>query len=174
MPRLPIPPIRIEGNIAYVPLTRGYEAIIDAADVPLVSGIRWFVSIKKHTEYAWSWVRADSGRYQIIMHRELLSAAPGTEVDHKNHNGLDNRKENLRIATTSENRRNSLLQTRRNGRLKGAGWHKHSKKWRGYIALDGKQKSLGYFHSEQEAHDAYVLAAKSHWGEWMCDGASVG
>lgn len=94
--------IRVEGEIAYVQLTRGQEAIIDKADVPLVIGASW--NVIPHPSggfYARSSPRSSSPAE--YMHRLITNAPKGKEVDHINHNTLDNRRANLRVGSHAAN-----------------------------------------------------------------------
>jgi len=83
-------------------------------------------------------------------------------VDHIDMNRSNNRIENLREATNSQNQANTL--PRIAGRLKGAS--QFNGKWRAKIKVRGKYVFLGYFATEQEAHDAYKLAAAEHFGDF--------
>ena len=77
--------IRVDGNIAYVPLTHGYEAIIDAADVPLVEGLNWLAHLAGRTVYA----RCASGSPKVYLHRFIMRPADDMCVDHISGDGLD-------------------------------------------------------------------------------------
>lgn len=92
--------IRIEGDVAYVELTKGHEAIIDAVDVPLIKLQSWHI-----IPSTWGGYYARSGRVGY-MHRFILGAHKGQDVDHINNNGLDNRRANLRIGNRSQNMQN--------------------------------------------------------------------
>jgi len=93
--------IRIEGDRAFVQLSRGYEAIIDAADVPLIGKRSWFVIPNGTGGF---YARASDRSY---MHRVLTGAPLGTEVDHLNRDTLDNRRANLPVGTHQANMLNS-------------------------------------------------------------------
>ena len=85
-----IRPIRVEGNVAFVPLTKGYEAVIDAVDVPLVDGRRWFATVIRrrdgsiYTVYATRTDVSDGRKHNVHMHRVIVSNAHGLDVDHIN------------------------------------------------------------------------------------------
>lgn len=91
--------IRVEGNIAYVPLTHGHEAIIDACDASLVDAFNWYARVRPHTVYAVRTTRSGMVKRDSRMHRAIMGDPDGFEVDHINGNGLDNRRDNLRLAT---------------------------------------------------------------------------
>jgi hypothetical protein len=86
-------------GVVSLPLSRGKCALIDESDVALVSGRRWHAMPSNVTWYA----RSSDGVY---LHRLLTECPDGLEVDHVNHNGLDNRRANLRVCTHTENMRN--------------------------------------------------------------------
>lgn len=105
--------IRIEGNTAFVPLTKGYEAMIDASDVGLVEGYSWQAFVRPRKAggyfpiYAMAYtLRNDGPRQRLLMHRVINPTPQGMVVDHINGDGLDNRRHNLRTATSNQNSRN--------------------------------------------------------------------
>jgi hypothetical protein len=137
-------------------------AIVDDADYPAVSAARWYAHRGARTWYA---VR--SNNHALLMHRILIDAPRGSEVDHWNGNGLDNRRSNLRLSTKSTNQQNSAKQRRVcRSRFKGVCWSKSAKKWVAYIKLDGRQQHLGCFAEELEAAHAYDSAARRLFGEF--------
>lgn len=157
-------PIRVEGNIAYIPLTKGYEAIIDAADVSLVERWNWAARVKPNAVYAFRTSQRNGKKSDIKLHRFILSAPADLDVDHINGNGLDNRRENIRLATPSENMRNRGPNCRNTSGFKGVSFHKLTAKWESRIWSEGKQVVLGYFDTPELAHDAYVEAARRYHG----------
>ena len=82
----------------------------------------------------------------------------GMDIDHINGNKIDNRIENLRLVTRRQNQQNR--KNHRAGRLVGASYHKGYNDWQSYIAIDKNQIWLGYYKTEQEAHEAYKIACK--------------
>lgn len=166
MPRIPLRPIRIQGSIACVPLTRGYEAVIDVDDVSLVEGCNWSARVTPRSVYA---ARADySGpeRRTIYLHRTLMGEPEGLEVDHRDGDGLNNRRANLREATRSQNQHNRRIRTDISSGFKGVYWNKRGQKWRAFIRINGKEKHLGYFTTPEEAHAAYCAASDKYHGEF--------
>lgn len=159
MAKKAIRPIRIEGNVAYVPLTQGYEAIIDAEDVPLVDGCNWFALVKPNTVYAVRSKHFGGERRASKMHRVLLACAPGLEVDHADGNGLNNRRDNLRPATIPQNRRNAKMRSDNSSGKKGVNWDAQARKWRARIMVDGKSRFLGVFRDLDDAAKAYAKAS---------------
>lgn len=152
--------IRIDGNLAYVPLTKGYEAVIDAADVHLVNMWNWRVEIKGSTIYATRNQRFEGKMIGVRMHRHIMGYPPGLEIDHKNGDGLDNRRSvNLRTATTSQNQHNQKIRIDNASGLKGVNWENRRSKWRAQIKLNRKMHHLGYFETPEQAHAAYCDAS---------------
>ena len=98
------------------------------------------------------------------MHRELLGLLPGELVDHINHNGLDNRRGNLRRCTKVQNAANSRKRAGLSSSFKGVSWHKSLGYWNAYICRGKTKKHLGWFKSEEEAAAAYARAAKRRFG----------
>lgn len=152
-------PIRIEGDIAYVPLTKGYEAVIDAADVPLVEGKNWRALEARRPDGSLRTVYAvRSGG--VYMHRVLMSAPDGMDVDHKDGDGLNCRKRgsvgNLRLASRSQNLRNSRCHFDNASSAKGVCWHGASRKWMARIRADDRDNYIGIFRCKAAAQIAYA------------------
>ena len=101
------------------------------------------------------------------MHREILNLTLGNKlrVDHKNCNGLDNQKQNLRFATKSQNGMNQKIRMG-TSKYKGVSWHKNRNKWAVWICNNGKRQYLGYFTNEVDAAQAYDRKAKELFGEY--------
>lgn len=164
--------IRIDGHFAYVPLTQGYEAIIDADDVHLVEKWNWAAQVtrKRNGEigniYAFRKSKIMNAAKRIYMHRVVFNAPIGMEVDHINGYGLDNRKSNLRSATRAQNAKNQGLSIANTSGIKGVYWHKPSKKWRAIIRSNGKQITIGNYPSLEGAREAYRSASLRLHGEF--------
>ena len=92
------------------------------------------------------------------MHRLILGAKEGQCVDHINGDPLDNRKENIRICTLSQNSQNRRQRKDNTSGLKGVSWAKREKKWVSYIRSGGKHLWLGYFNDKNDAAKAYDKA----------------
>jgi hypothetical protein len=158
--------IRIFGDVAYVPLTQGYEAIIDAADVPLLDGFNWASVVKRGSVYARRKDYTGNKHSTIYLHRVLMGDPDGLQVDHYDSDGLNNRRDNLRIATASQNMHNRRISRNNTSGFKGVHRNKVLGKWAASIMTNRKRKHLGFFTSPEEAHAAYCRASEKYHGEF--------
>ncbi len=143
-----------------IPLTQGKIAIVDSSDYERLAQFRWFAERRKNTYYASrNYVRSDGKRRVLRMHCAILGEPL---VDHRNGDGLDNRRSNLRPASRQENGANAVRSSRNASGFKGVSWHKQTGKWRAYIG----NKSLGLYDDPCEAARAYDAAAKKQFGEF--------
>jgi len=139
-----------------IPLTRGKFAVVDAED---------YLRLSEGTDRNFYAVRKAGGK-SIKMHRQIMNAPDHLVVDHIDHNGLNNRKENLRICTFAENCRNLRASRHKSSKYKGVHWHKRNHKWAAQITCDHKTHHLGYFGDEIDAAMAYDRAARKYHGEF--------
>lgn len=102
----------------------------------------------------------------VLMHRLILDAPPGIGVDHIDGNGLHNTRDNLRLANQSQNNMNSRPRKNVSSRYKGVGFHRRVGFWYASIAIDGKNRTIGYFETERQAAEAYNVEAIKHFGEF--------
>lgn len=124
----------------------GREMLFDAEDFDLVSKYTWRIrAYTKNLEYA----RSSKGN----AHRYIMNNPIGMMIDHKNGNGLDNRKLNLRIVTGQINQHNRHAS-------RGYYWNKQAKKWKSQIRANNTTIFLGYYKTEDEARAAYLQAKK--------------
>ena len=159
--------IIVEGSIAYVPLTQGLVAVIDAEHAHLVEGENWFACRNRNAFYACRNSPTKGGkRGRIYMHRVLLEAPDGLYADHIDGDGLNNRSRNLRLATLTENSRNRRTCSANTSGFKGVRWDKRKAKWLSRIWAEGKRAHLGYFDTPEEAHAAYCAASEEYHGEF--------
>ncbi|HUT46458.1 MAG TPA: AP2 domain-containing protein [Sedimentisphaerales bacterium] len=145
-----------------IPLTRGLFAVVDAEDYLWLSRYTWFAEGTDKNFYA---VRKAGGK-SVKMHRQIMNAPDHLVVDHIDHNGLNNRKENLRICTFAENCRNLRASRHKSSKFKGVHWHKRNKKWAAQVTCDHKTHHLGYFGDEIDAAKAYDRAARKYHEEF--------
>lgn len=160
--------IRIEGNIAFVTLTKGYTAVIDAADAPLVGAWNWCAMVKNHTVYARrpGAMDANGNRQTIMMHRVIMNPHDDLQIDHRDGNGLNNRRTNMRVSTNSQNQHNQRTRDDNTSGFKCVNWHKHTGKWQARIMLNGKRHHLGVHATPEAAHKAYCDASTRMHGEF--------
>ena len=159
-------PIRVVGDIAIVPLTRGYEAVISLADLPIVERFNWCVIVAPTKVYATRTECGNGEKRYIYMHRAILNAPPGVLVDHRDGDGLNNQRSNLRFATFGENARNQRISKQNASGFKGVSWHTKGKRWVAQIKHEGEVIYLGGFTDPAEAHAAYCKASAIYHGEF--------
>lgn len=144
----------------YIQLTQGKQALVDKADFEWLSQWKWYY-IKDG--YA---VRSDysQGRTprQVKMHRQIMNEPEGLQVDHKNTNKLDNRRENLRVATVNQNQQNSSLPKNNTSGYKGVSKPRRGLGWIASI----QRQYLGYYKTPEEAALAYNIEATKRFGEF--------
>lgn len=150
------------------PLTLGQVAVVDSDDFQALSKHSWQAFPHKSAGfYAGRCVRVPGTKKHrmIYMHREITGAKKGFQVDHVDHDGLNNRKSNLRACVSFQNQGN-----RRSGphtsKYKGVILFRRLNLWRAQIKIKGFVKSLGYYHSEKQAALAYNKAAENYFGEF--------
>jgi hypothetical protein len=146
-----------------IKLTWGKWAIVDAEDYGRLSQYRWCAVEEGRNWYARTF-RRDG--WPLAMHRLILDAPKGLFVDHIDHNGLDNRRENLRLCTRLENLRNARPSRGGSSKYKGVNWCKIRKKFRARITHNKKRIYLGYFENEIDAAKAYDKKAVELFGEF--------
>ena len=147
----------------------GRVAFIDDEDHALISAYRWHVEERRCPNgrvagpYASTKVRQDGREVRIGMHA-LITGFPMT--DHRDGNGLNNQRSNLRPASKAQNNYNQRPQAGTSSAYKGVSWHKRDSKWQAEIKVGGMRRFLGYFTSEEEAANAYANAAMEIQGDY--------
>ena len=137
----------------------GAVALVDDGDWPLVAGIAWRGLIDRRSrEIVYAIARIDG--QTVYLHRLLMGALPGEEVDHEDGDGLNNRRGNLRLATHAQNLANQAPQSGRSSRFKGVSWYTRSGRWRATAA----RRHVGFFDDEEDAARAYDAAARAAFG----------
>lgn len=150
-----------------VPLSQGKVAIIDDEDAFRILVHKWYAHIDTNgCLYAVRTIKRDGRNTMQRMHRVIANAPPGALVDHINGDGLDNRRSNLRVCSTSQNGHNRPKTSRNSTGYKGVSWHKRYRKFAANICHERKQYSLGRFDSKEDAARAYDEAARILHGEF--------
>lgn len=151
-----------------------HEVLYDDEDWELIKDHQWWlkVSILKdgskilyahaHNKY----IDPDILQSTIIMHRVVTEAPDGLNVDHINHNGLDNRKTNLRLVTFQQNIFNTRGWSKSTSKYKGVSWDTAKSKWAVNIRCNGKDVFLGFFCNEDHAAQVYDLHAMKLFGKF--------
>ena len=154
-----------------IKLTQGKYALVDDEDFEKVNQYKWCASCTNGYCRASRSIRKTNGKWtRQLMYRYIIDVPEGMDIDHRNHNTLDNRKCNLRICTHGENQMNRKIQQQRktSSQFKGIHWRKTAKKWEVRIGLNGKRICLGSFNNEIMAAKAYDKKAKELYGKFAC------
>ncbi len=148
----------VEKDYARLPLTKGKYAVIDIKDIELVTPYQWYFDGK------YAATNLPEGRGKLRLHRLLINPETGLVTDHINGDRLDNKRNNLRMCSSSANNQNRP-NNNKNG-YRGITWNKRRKKWVAQISIDNKNKGLGYFITKEEAAEAYNAVASKLHGEF--------
>ncbi len=138
-----------------------FEVLFDREDYNRIKNIRWGINVLKSGIYCTGVVGYGKDRHVTKMHRLIMSYPENLFVDHKNRNGLDNRKSNLRNATLVQNAGNAL---HKSGKPRGV--YKWFNRYKAVIQHENKAIHLGMFSTEDEASDAYKKASRELRGEF--------
>lgn len=149
-----------------VPLTQGYCALVDDADFDRVMAAGpWQATPSRGGRvYAQRHVRRRDGRKTSQKLHTFLTGWP--EVDHRNGDGLNNRRENLRRVSRTQNNANARLRKDSTSGFKGVSWQKRDRTWYARIVVSGQRRFLGCFRTAEEAARAYDAAARELFGEF--------
>ncbi len=151
---------------AIVQLTKGQVTVIDASDVPVIAPMRWCaLEVKPGKFYAVTHGHSSSGRRTLIfMHRYLLEAESGVDVDHRDRDGLNNRRNNIRLASRSMNMANKGISPLNTSGYRGV--QKDHHKWKAVIKINRKRIHIGSFASAEDAARAYDAKAVELFNEF--------
>ncbi|MHC4596729.1 MAG: HNH endonuclease [Planctomycetota bacterium] len=145
-----------------IPLTQGQFAIVDAEDYDRLAQHKWCAAKGRDTFYA----HRGNGGTTVSMHRVIMRAPKDMMCDHRNHNGLNNRKSNLRLCTSAQNQYNKRPKKGSTSIYKGVLLRSDCKRWRAKIGFKGKRIHLGDFANEIQAAMAYDDKAIELFGEF--------
>lgn len=155
-----------------IPLTQGKLATVDAADYEWLNRWKWYAQLDKKRN-RWYAKRSEwiAGKRRFFaMHRCISNAPIGVQVDHRDGNGLNNRRGNLRPATNQQNGCNRGPNSNNTSGHKGVSWYKRKNRWLAQIEIkvDGKRqiKYLGRFIEKADAAVAYAYAARKYHGDF--------
>lgn len=152
------------GTIA---LTSGKTAAVDDSDFDMLSGFRWHDHRIGHCWYARRKYRDEHGKMRsVFMHSQIMAAPKGIGVDHRNGDGLDNRRANLRFANASQNQQNRHRLTTNTSGYRGVFWDRGCGKWKAAIKHLGKNYHIGRYATAEEAAHAYDAKACVLFGEF--------
>ena len=151
-----------------IQLSQGKIATVDDLDYEQLNQYKWHA---QKCRSGWCAARNELNRSTrrrtiILMHRAIMQASPGVQIDHYNGNGLDNRRSNLRCCTNSQNQMNSKKRASSTSRFKGVSWDSVNRKWRADITINYRGRNLGRFESELDAARTYNKAASELFGKF--------
>jgi AP2 domain/HNH endonuclease len=153
------------GDHAFARTSRWGVALVSTGDIAMLMTYAWTLTVSSRNAYARSKRIAMDGASSWFLHHAILGQRkPKTETDHRNGNGLDCRRDNLRTATHKENSRNTRRPRTNTSGYKGA--YRYKKKWAAHISVDGRTLYLGYYATPEEAANAYDNAARKYFGEF--------
>lgn len=148
-----------------IPLSQGQFAKVDDDDFEGLSKFKWCALKNTRGDF---YAARSTHPGTVRMHRIILGLTdPKIFCDHINHNGLDNRRENLRVVTNQQNSMNRRGARRGSSSgIRGVTWHKRANKWVARIKISGMYKHLGVFSDIGAAKEAYAVANRTYFGEF--------
>lgn len=151
-----------------IPLNKEKRVLVDDSDYGVTSICDWLPHKGRSTYYASRLKNIDGRRKRVYLHRELLGITdPKIKVDHRDGNGLNCQRENLRVATNSQNHQAKTTRPAHfRSRYRGVHWHKQNQKWCASIRKGSERKYLGSFNHEEYAALAYDGAARQMFGDF--------
>lgn len=150
-----------------IQLSQGLHATVDDEDFDWLSKYKWFVVICGGNGgcQRYKYAMRRNGKKHILMHREILKPGTNELVDHKDGNGLNNQRANLRKCDRSQNAANT--RSKKNAaKYPGCSYSKARKKWRAHVRVRGVRKCVGEFDDPDQAVAAYRNARAIEFGEF--------
>lgn len=150
-----------------IKLTQNKTALVDNSDFEELNKFKWMAEKSGDKFYANRHYKKEEGKKgKVRMHVFIMKTPKGMDTDHKDNNGLNNQRKNLRVCTHSENLLNSGKQKNNTSGFKGVYWCKREGKWLAQIRINKKQTYLGQFNSKLEAFEEFSKACIKHHGEF--------
>lgn len=141
--------------------------MVDDADYADLSQWKWSAEKRRSGFYAIRGIRrSDGSKSTIRMHTQILRSDDGAEIDHRDGNGLNNQRSNLRTATEAQNQWNTRKTRGKTSRFKGVSWCARFGRWKAFISVNGCHINLGSYSIEEAAAVAYNEAAKAMHGQF--------
>lgn len=138
---------------------RKYKALVDDEDYDRVNKFNWHIDKRESTPYAVAQIKGE----KVYMHKLITGFK---QTDHKDGDGLNNQRDNLRNVSKSQNAMNMRPNKNTSSKFKGVSWSKHANKWEAYITIYQKRIYLGLYEKEINAAQAYNFAAEKYHGEY--------
>ncbi len=163
----PVTPNIVSGfgtGIVELKLTQGQWALLAEQDYYKIKMYRWYAGYHGRTFYAQTQVTIQGRRKTVRMQQLLLPCPSGFTIDHIDGDGLNNLKNNLRLATQMQNCHNRIARLHNVSGYRGVWWSISHKSWIAYIGINGSRKHLGYFKSVGEAIKVRTHAENVYFG----------
>jgi hypothetical protein len=163
----------MNGVEVFVPLTKGFVAVVDVEDWDKVRPYNWHAALHNGVPYAARTIHERvpySGPTRkgktVLLHCAISGIDSSSDVDHRDRNTLNNKRDNLRVATRSQNYANQKVRSTNTSGFKGVNWSKSHRAWCARICVNYKRVNLGDFSTAEDAARAYNTAAQHHFGEF--------
>jgi AP2 domain/HNH endonuclease len=154
--------------VKHIELTQGKIAVVDDADYDSLCQHSWYYYkyAKENTGYAarMQWQPDKQYQRKVLMHREIMGDPPGQQIDHRDGDGLNNTRANLRIVSKHENNYNRRPNRQASSIYKGV--YRRGQRWKAQIRVNGRGIQLGTFSDERQAARAYDDAARQYQGQF--------
>jgi hypothetical protein len=157
-------------------ISNGSTVLVDDKDFEALSQYKWTAHVNRTTCYAIRRQRISEDRPGSIvyMHRQIMCPMEGMVVDHINKDGLDNRRENLRICSQTENLRNQRPRSNKRSKFKGVSWNENDMAYHSRLQFGGRGVWLGMYKSEVDAAKAYDAGAIHYYGKYALTNVQLG
>lgn len=154
-------------------LSKELRAFVDDEDFERISVFKWHPYKSKRTWYALRHLKQDGQWITKTLHQEIIGKKQGFVTDHKDNNGLNCQKENMRLVTWKQNAMNAIKMLRKkqscSSKFKGVSIHKthtNTIHWRARLYINKQVMFTKYFKTEEEAAQYYNEQAIKYFGEY--------